>query len=440
MTTLETISGLAPWETALQTIRQERPEAPASITALREEAFSRFAALGFPTTEWEEWRFTNPAAIARGEWRTAGPAPLSGADVEGSLFGEGVDAEIVFVNGVFDLELSRLDRLAKGVTFRPLASVFEGAGPDLPSFGTVAEFRQRPFVALNTALVRDGALLEFGEGVVAGAIHLVFLTEGSRVASTPRVLIRAGRASSAVVVETHAGRGEYFSNAVTEIEAADGAVVDHYKIVSESETGFHVGSIDAAQGRDSSVRTHLVGLGGGFVRNDVNATLDGEGANCELDGLYLLSGRQHFDAHTRIEHAKPHTDSLELYKGILDDQSRGVFNGLIVVRPDAQKVAARQTNKNLLLTNEAIADSNPQLEIHADDVKCNHGSTIGQIDPTALFYLRSRGIGLEEARALLTYAFAREVVDRMAVEPVRRRLEEILLSRLPLQHDIVEGS
>lgn len=434
MTTAETISGLEQWESELQRVRQDRPSEPSSMTALRDEAFARFAALGMPTTEWEEWRFTNPAPIARGRWHSA-PASAANAAIAPALLGDGIDAEIVFVNGIYAPELSRLEDLSPGVTFRPLARGEVGA----PPIGRIAEFRERPFVALNTALVRDGAVLDVADGASGGSVHFVFRTEGDQVLSMPRILIVAGRASSVTVIETHMGRGDYFSNGVTEIDAGEGAVVDHYKIVSEDAASFHVGSIDAAQGRDSAVRTRLVGIGGGFVRNDVNVTLDGEGASCSLDGLYLLAGRQHFDAHTSIIHAKPHTDSLELYKGILGDQSRGVFNGIIVVRPDAQKVAARQTNKNLLTSNEAIADSNPQLEIHADDVKCNHGSTIGQLDPTALFYLRSRGIGLDEAKALLTHAFASEVVERIGVEPIRHRLEQILLSRISFHREAAEA-
>jgi Fe-S cluster assembly protein SufD len=231
-------------------------------------------------------------------------------------------------------------------------------------------------------------------------------------------------------VETHAGEGRYFSNVVTEIEGGEGSTIDHTKVVAESGDAYHIGAVEVRQGRSSTVRTSLLGLDGLLVRNDVSTTMAGEGASCVLDGLYVLGGRQHFDANTRIVHDSPHTDSVELYKGVLDQAARGVFNGVIVVRPDAQKITAHQTSKNLLLSNEAIADSNPQLEIHADDVKCAHGSTIGQLDETSLFYLRSRGIGLDEARGILTLAFAGEVVDRIRIESLRDRLRASLLDRL----------
>ncbi|HVR43811.1 MAG TPA: Fe-S cluster assembly protein SufD [Thermoanaerobaculia bacterium] len=436
MATLETMPGLERWEAQMERVRGG--SWPESIRALREEAFARFTALGFPTADDEQWRLTPVQSIARGAWELPpGSAGWDSARLDPLRLDEAV-AELVFVNGAFDGGLSRAGGLPDGVSFHSIAAASSRNG-ELAGLGRIASFLDRPFVALNTALLRDGGILEIADGARAGVIHVVFVSSGTSVATTPRLLVRAGRGAEVTVVETHAGEGSYFSNAVTEIHAEEGSIVDHYKIVRESAEGHHVGAIEAVQGRDSSFRSHLIGLGGRLVRNDVVTTLDGVGAVCSLDGLYLLAGKDHFDAHTRIVHAKPHTESQELYKGILDGGSRGVFNGIIVVRPDAQKIVARQTNKNLLLSNEAIADSNPQLEIHANDVKCNHGSTIGQIDPTSLFYLRSRGIGVEEARAMLTYAFAREVIERMRVASVRTRLERILLARLPLHPSEGEG-
>jgi Fe-S cluster assembly protein SufD len=233
------------------------------------------------------------------------------------------------------------------------------------------------------------------------------------------------------VVETFVGNGKYFTNAVTEIVADEGSHVDHYKLESESLEGFHVGTVQIHQERSSSVTSRSVALGGALVRNEVNVALAGEGASLTLDGLFVLGDRQHVDNHTVIDHVMPHCDSLELYKGILDDQSRGIFDGTIIVRPDAQKTNSRQVNRNLLLSETAVIDSKPTLEIHNDDVKCSHGSTIGQIDEEALFYLRARGIGEKEARTLLIYAFASEIVDRMKVEPVKEQIRSAMFRRMP---------
>jgi Fe-S cluster assembly protein SufD len=233
------------------------------------------------------------------------------------------------------------------------------------------------------------------------------------------------------LVETYAGLGTYFTCTVTEMVAGPGAVIDHYKVQRESVDAFHMATFQVQGDRSSVPSSHSISLGGGLVRNDVNAVLDGEGIDCILNGLYLAEGRQLVDNHMRVVHAKAHCASHELYKGILDGKARAVFNGLIHVRPGAQKTDAKQSNRNLLLSRDAIANSNPQLEIFADDVKCTHGSTVGQLDDDAVFYLRSRGIGAEAARSILTYAFASDIVERIKLAPVRRDLEEFLFTRLP---------
>ena len=252
----------------------------------------------------------------------------------------------------------------------------------------------------------------------------------------PRNLIVAEEASQLTVVETYAGDGAYFSCGLTELVAGPGAVVDHYKVQREGREAFHLATLQLYAERASAVSSHSISLGGGLVRNDVNAVLDGEGIDCILNGLYLADGRQLVDNHMRVEHAKPHCASHELYKGILDGKARSVFNGLIYVHKGAQKTDAKQSNRNLLLSADAIANSNPRLEIFADDVKCTHGSTVGQLDDDAVFYLRSRGIGVDAARSLLTYAFASDILARIKVEPVRHDLEEFLFARLP-QGDVV---
>ena len=252
----------------------------------------------------------------------------------------------------------------------------------------------------------------------------------------PRNLILVECNSQVTLVESYVGlrEGVYFTNAVTEIVAAENAVVDHYKLHHESKKAFHIATMQVHQDRSSSVRTFNATLGGALTRNEVNVVLDGEGADCALEGLYLISGRQHVDNHTRLEHAKPNCDSREIYKGILDEKASGVFHGRIVVLPGAQKTDSKQTNNNLLLSDEALINTKPQLEIYANDVKCTHGATIGQLDQNALFYMRSRGIDKTTARSLLIYAFANQVVSRIKVEAVRNELDNYLFSWLPEGH------
>ena len=249
----------------------------------------------------------------------------------------------------------------------------------------------------------------------------------------------AGANTQAKIVESYVGldNAVYFTNAVTEIVAGENSVIDHYKLQRESVQAFHVATLQIQQARSTSFSTHSISMGGALVRNDVNAVLDGEGCESVLNGLYLVRGQQHVDNHTTIEHAKPHCSSRELYKGVLDEKARGVFNGRIIVRPGAQKTDSKQTNKNLLLSEEALVNTNPQLEIYADDVKCTHGATIGQLSADALFYLRSRGISLETARNLLTYAFASDITGRIKIEPIRRELENVLFSRLPQNERLI---
>jgi Fe-S cluster assembly protein SufD len=271
-------------------------------------------------------------------------------------------------------------------------------------------------------------------GAVVGPVHLLFLSsseDGRATMSFPRNLIVTGESSQLTLVETYAGTGAYFNCPVTELAVGANSAVDHYKVQRESRDAFHMATFQLLGSRDCVPSSHSISLGGGLVRNDVNAVLDGEGIDCILNGLYVLDGSQFVDNHMRVEHAKPHCASHELYKGVLDGKARSIFSGLIHVHKGAQKTDAKQSNRNLLLSREAVANSNPQLEIYADDVKCTHGSTVGQLDDDAVFYLRSRGIGAEAARSLLTYAFASDIVERIKVEPVRRDLEEFLFARLP---------
>jgi len=344
----------------------------------------------------------------------------------------------VFVNGWFMPGLSRTDGLPAGVRARSLAEVLV-SDPDtvLPHLGRLARIENHAFTALNTAFLRDGAVIEIGAGIVIDApLHLMFITMGSGVPvmSQPRALVLADANSQVSVVESHAGEGDtpYLNNTLTEIVVADGAVVDHYAIVREAEAGFRIGGLFARLGRASNFSSHAITLSGAIVRHEANVVLDGEGAVCTLNGLYLGNGQPLVDNQTTMDHAKPHCDSYELYKGILSGRSRAVFNGKIIVRLDAQKTDAKQSNKALLLSEDAQVTTKPQLEIFADDVKCTHGATVGQLDAESLFYLRSRALSEAQARQLLIHAFAAELLSHIKIDAVRRQLDTLLTERLPV--------
>jgi Fe-S cluster assembly protein SufD len=410
--------------------------APAWLKELRDSAIARFDTLGFPTTKQEAWRFTSVAPLTGTTFELAHPASRIPqlAEIQPFLLGDG--PRLVFINGFLVGSLStpvfdgfRLDGLAQTLV----------AAPDLvrQHLSKYAAFTDRPFAALNTAFVRDGAFVHVPAKVTAREpIQLLFLatplTGGARLIAHPRNLIVIEREARATVVETYAalGDGVYWTNAVTEVVAGDGARVDCYRVQRESDRAYHVAVTDVHQGRDSTVNVHAVSFGAALARHDLRGTLAGSGGYLILNGLYVLAGEQHADHHTAIDHAAPHCESHEYFNGVLDGRSRGVFNGRIIVRPGAQKTDSKQTNNNLLLSGDAHADSQPQLEIYADDVKCTHGSTVGPLDPKALFYLRSRGIGETEARRLMTYGFAAEILNRMEVAPLRAQLDRIVRARL----------
>jgi Fe-S cluster assembly protein SufD len=396
------------------------------LTRHRDEAAKRFEILGFPTTRQEEWKYTSLAALTKIHWRTLDETRAE-AGATWHTLQPAAGVEITFVNGIF------AGLTGEGSPAIHVTRLAEARGETVERhFGRYADFRNDALTALNTANVRDGAFVEIRPGaVVPSFIHIVYVGSGDGIASHPRNLIVVGKGSEVAIVETYVGTGAYFANAVTEIVAGDGSVVDHYKIACDSLEAFHIGTVQIHQERSSSVTSRHVAIGGRLTRNNVNVKLAGEGATLTLDGLFVGSGTQHIDNHTVIDHARPHAESLEMYKGILDQSARGIFDGTIIVRPDAQKTVSRQTNNNLLLSETAIVDSKPTLEIHNDDVKCNHGSTIGQLREEPLFYLRSRGIGEQEARNLLIYAFASEVVDRMKIEPVRETVRRAMFQQMP---------
>jgi len=414
---------------------QREAGGPAAVQALRRLAIERFAALGFPTSRQEQWRQTNVAPIAQGTFHRPESDPEAVEPEQIAPFDFPAAARLVFVDGRFSARLSSLGSLPEGTVVTSLAQALERVPEKVePWLGQLAGFDDHPFVALNTAFLRDGAFVWVPRNAMFGPVHLLFLSsseDGRATVSFPRNLIVTGEGSRLSLVETYAGSGAYFNCPVTEMAVGPNSVVDHYKVQRESRDAFHMATFQLQGDRDSVPSSHSIALGGALVRNDVNAVLEGEGIDCVLNGLYLLDGNQFVDNHMRVEHAKPHCASHELYKGVLDGKSRSIFNGLIHVHKGAQKTDAKQSNRNLLLSRDAVANSNPQLEIYADDVKCTHGSTVGQLDDDAIFYLRSRGIGKEAARSLLTYAFASDIVERIKVEPVRRDLEEFLFARLP---------
>jgi Fe-S cluster assembly protein SufD len=441
-TTIETES-TSPWLADFERNVPGHSGEPAALRDLRRQAIERFGEIGFPTTRQEQWRATNVAPIARTAFRQADPVPKTPIDPAAlAPHAWEAAATLVFVDGRFAPALSRREELPAGVFAGSLAEALETNPAEvMTGLGGQASFAEHAFVALNTAFFADGAFLWLPRGVVIDRpIHLLFLASGTGdtpVASFPRNRIVAGESSQVRVVETYAAvsgvsaDGTYLTCPVTEIEAGPNSIVDHYKVQRESHAAFHIATFALRQERSSALSSHSISLGGGLVRNDVNALLDGEGSDTILNGLYMIGGRQFVDNHMRVEHAKPHCTSHELFKGVLDGHARSVFNGLIHVRHGAQKTDAKQSNRNLLLSKDAVANSNPQLEIFADDVKCTHGSTVGQLDDDAIFYLRSRGIGAEAARSLLTYAFASDIVERIKVEPVRKDLEEFLFTALP---------
>lgn len=396
------------------------------LRRVRKAALERFAYLGFPTTKNEDWKYTNLAPYLKTPYE---PAP---AEAPGAWNLEGADGPLLaFVNGRFAPELSRWE----GVRGLKVAGLRESIAAAESHVARYAAFETNAMVALNTALFEDGAFIEIADAaVIEQPIQLLFLTRGGgkSLMTFPRNLIVAGRDSQAQIVEVYCGDGgaAYFTDTVTELIAGDGAVLDHYKFQEERDAALHFGMLAVRQGESSNFTSHNLALGGALARNEITVLLDGEGAECTLNGLYVTAGRQHIDNYTTLDHAKPHSTSRELYKGILDGKSQGVFHGRIIVRPEAQKTDAIQRNKNLLLSAEAVINTKPQLEIYADDVRCTHGATVGQVDQEAVFYLRSRGIALAEARSLLTYAFTSDVIENIKVEALRSRLAEAVLRRL----------
>jgi Fe-S cluster assembly protein SufD len=393
---------------------------------LRRSALARFASAGFPSTDQPGWRHTDVSALAARPL-LASRAATPPVSVPAAYALPGASARLVFVNGYFAPALSNAGGLAAGVEAGPLSS-----RPEAPPLGALLPLEGAPFAALNTALFPDGAYVRVTRGAAAEApIHLLFLTlpVGAPAHVFPRTLIVMEEASQALVVEEHAGGGaDLAAEAVTEISCGPSSRLTHVRLVRDLAGGFHLGHVHARQDRAAVYSSHNVVFGGGLTRNQFTSVLEGEGAETSFDGLALARGRETVDNHTTLDHAAPHGTSRENYKYLLADRSRGVFNGEVVIRPGAQKADTAQSNANLLLSDQALMHTTPELRIFADDVKAKHGATIGQLNKDMLFYCRSRGLSLEDAKRLLTQAFAVEVLERLPFEPLRNAVLDAVAS------------
>jgi Fe-S cluster assembly protein SufD len=417
--------------------------APSWLDELRRAGADRFEAVGFPSNKSEEWRFTQLAPIIRTKFRAAngeGHGPHVSETVERFTFGREAASELVFVNGQFEPELSKLGRLPRGVRVMSLAEAFEAESARVRQhLARHAKLESNPFVALNTGSLRNGAFIHISRGVIVEQpIHLLFLSSSGHepIVSHPRILAVMEEGAQATLVESYVGEGVYFSNAVTEIVAAPDSRIDHCKLQQESLSAYHVATMQVELGRNSTFVSHSASVGSRITRNDLNVVMAGDHADATLNGLVLVSGDQHVDNHTLLDHAAPNCPSHELYKHVLGDKSTAVFKGKILVRRPAQKTDSKQSSKTLLLSDDAMMNSQPALEIYADDVKCTHGSTTGPVDEEQVFYLRSRGVSLEASRHLLTYAFAADITRRIKVAPVRERLESYMAVQHGLPQDL----
>jgi len=417
----------------------ESASQPKWLAPLRKAGIAQFSELGFPTLRDEDWRFTNVAPIEKLTLTPAKEIAVNGAEskvLSEAAFTKLPGNRLVFVNGFFSAKLSNVKPVSGGGRIENLsAALAKDSALIERHLGKYAHTKDNSFAALNQAFFSDGAFIFVPQGVeVAEPIQLIYISSAKQNGETiqPRNLIIAEANSKLTVVESYISTGSvaYFTNAVTEIFAGENARLEHVKLQDEAATAFHIATIAGEFGRASNVTVHSFALGAKLSRTNIRTKLAGEGLECILNGLYLTKDEQLADHHMIVEHAQPHCASHEYFNGILDDKSKGVFHGRIYVHPIAQKTDAKQTNKNLLLSDDATADTKPQLEIYADDVKCTHGATIGQLNDESIFYLRARGIGTDMARQMLIHAFAGEIIERVKWLPVREELDKIVWDRL----------
>ncbi|MGV3708281.1 MAG: Fe-S cluster assembly protein SufD [Gemmatimonas sp.] len=412
-----------------------QPSVPV-IAALRTEGAAAFANLGLPASNNEDWHYTSVTSLVDRAFTTFAPAArVTDADLKPFLFGKEEWPRVVFVDGQFSETLTTLNKLPDGVRVQSLANAIE-TNSDLVSryIGTVVPAGRDGFSALNASAAGVGSVIHVAKEMVTDTpVHILHVSSADAhdVLSQPRHLIVVEPHAKASVIESFVALGEAsnFTNVVTEVVVEDGATLTHLRIQLESQQAVNIGTVESRQGRDSHFISFSFIAGSALSRTNIYTVLNGEGCGTTLNGLYLLDGTQHGDTQTRVEHVAPRCFSREMYKGLLDGASHGVFNGKVYVHPEAQKTDGKQTNQTLLLSDKAKIDTKPQLEIFADDVKCTHGATVGRIDETALFYLKSRGVGATLARQLLMYAFAADILESIEIEAVRDELERMTLAR-----------
>jgi Fe-S cluster assembly protein SufD len=424
------------YQAAFRTVRESSPTVP-WLELVRASAMERFEQLGFPTVHDEEWKYTNLASVSKQGFVPATRLETHSIDATRFVYPETAAAHLVVVNGFLSDELSNKTGLEDIVAVDLLSAVADARYNKIARsyLARNAGYHDNGLAALNTAFVQSGLFLFIPKDIkVETPIQVTFLTDAGdpNTASFPRLLVVAEENSSATIIENFVSTREqqYFTNAIAEIVVKDGARLEHYRMQLESNDAFHVSLTSAELGRSSTYDTTSINMGARLARHDISVVMDHEGAECWVDGLYLVGTNQHSDTHSLIDHKQPHCNSHQLYKGILDDNGRAVFNGKVFVREGAQKTDAMQTNKNLLLSPQARVDTKPQLEIYADDVKCAHGAAVGQIDPEELFYLETRGLNPELGRSLLTYGFAEEVIGKIKIDSIRSQLDEVVLSQL----------
>ena len=429
------------YQAAFQSVRESSPTVP-WLELVRNSAMDRFELLGFPSVREEDWKYTNLAPLVKQSFVPAVRSTNVSLDAARFVYPETARAHLVVVNGFFSDELSVTTGLENVVAIDLLNAVGDARYSKIARsyLARNAGYHNNGITALNTAFLQSGLFLWIPKNVwIETPIQVTFLTDAddADAASFPRLLVVGEENSSATLIENFVStrHQQYFTNAVAEIVLKEGARLEHYRMQRESDKAFHTSGTSASLGRSSSYDTTSINLGGRLSRHDISVVLDHEGAECRVDGLYLVGSDQHTDTHSVIDHQQPHCTSHQLYKGILDGNARAVFNGKIFVREGAQKTDAMQTNKNLLLSQQARIDTKPQLEIYADDVKCAHGAAVGQIDEEELFYLQARGINPELGRSLLTYGFAEEVIGKIKVDSIRSQLDEIVMRQLNTQLD-----
>ena len=412
-----------------------REDAPEWVADLRREAISGFGELGFPTLSDEEWRFTNLEALRRGSFSIAenGISDVSKKTVDSYGF-PGLDClRLVFVNGRFAASLSDGGDVGEGIVVKSLSgAICEHGDLVREHFAKYADYEKDAFISLNTSYFEDGVFVYVPDGTIfEKPVHVLHVStdEGSPLFINPRNLIVVGQSSSAKVIEHYVSLSQsvYFSNVVTEVVCGENANLEHYRLEFESQKAFNFSTLRVNQQKNSNIASHSILYGGAIVRNNVHPVLAGEGCNSDIYGLFISEGRQHMDNFMRVEHASPHCDSRQFYNGVLDGRSKGVFHGRILVHEGAEKTDAKQTNRNLLLSDTAQIDTKPQLEIYNDDVKCTHGATIGQMDAEALFYLCSRGIPMRKAKIIMLRAFTNETLEHMSIDSVRETLENVVM-------------